>query len=140
MSNFFAVRDEIAEKLKEIPAFKQIYTPLNSVKVTEMAQVTPAAHVNFARFSPQAVASQGKATMLSMRWAVTVACQNAQSQMNDGSAVTDQAGNLLGEVIELLAGWKPESSRMPLVLVDAKEAFNPTFAYLTAVFESQQII
>ncbi len=35
MSTFFAVRDEIAEKLKEIPEFLKIYTPLNSVSVTE---------------------------------------------------------------------------------------------------------
>lgn len=52
---FFAVRDEIAEKLKEIPEFLKIYTPLNSVGVTEMSQVTPSAHVNFVRIDKKPV-------------------------------------------------------------------------------------
>ena len=55
MSTFFAVRDEIAEKLKEIPEFLRIYTPLNSVSVTEMSQVTPSAHVNFVRIDKRQV-------------------------------------------------------------------------------------
>ena len=54
MSTFFAVRDEIVEKLKEIPDFLKIYTPLNSVQISEMSQVVPSVHVNFARVVKQA--------------------------------------------------------------------------------------
>jgi len=140
VSDFFAVRGEIAEKLKEVPDFKQIYTPLNSVLVTEMAQVTPSAHVNFVRIRSKDSAGKGKMNMISQQWAVTVACKNARSQSIDGSAVTDQAGNLLEDVIQLLSGWKPASARGELMLVDVKEAFSTGFAYLTAVFESERFI
>ncbi len=78
--------------------------------------------------------------MISQQWAVTVACKNARSQSIDGSAVTDQAGNLLEDVIQLLSGWKPASARGELMLVDVKEAFSTGFAYLTAVFESERFI
>lgn len=140
MSNFFAVRDEIALKLKDIPEFKQVYTPLNSVLVTEMSQVTPAAHVNFQRIVPTAEAGQGKLNMLTLRWAVTVACRNAQSQMSNGNVVTDEAGTLLDSVIKLLSGWQPASSARPLNLVEVREGFSPGYAYLTAVFESKRFI
>ena len=47
--NFFAVRNEIYEKLKEIPGFKKVYTPANSAKVTELSQVTPNAQIYYRR-------------------------------------------------------------------------------------------
>ncbi|HCK31804.1 phage tail terminator protein [Acinetobacter ursingii] len=140
MSNFFAVRDEIAEKLKEISALKQIYTPLNSVKVTEMSQVTPAAHVNFQRITKVDSSGNSKVNMLGIRWAVTVACRNAQSQMTNGNVVTDEAGELLQDVIELLSGWQPSSSVRPLDLIEVREGFSTGFAYLTAIFESKKFI
>lgn len=140
MANFFAVRDEIAEKLKEISAFKQIYTPLNSVKVTEMSQITPAAHVNFQRIAKADASSNSKVNMLGIRWAVTVACRNAQSQMTNGNDVTDEAGELLQKVIELLSGWQPINSVRPLELIDVREGFSAGFAYLTVIFESKKFI
>lgn len=140
MANFFSVRAEIAEKLKEIQAFKQIYTPLNSVKVTEMSQVTPSAHVNFIRIAPVASAGRGSINKVEQQWAVTVACRNAQSQLNNGDVVTDEAGDLLEEVIKLLSGWEPESGRDALSLVDVREGFSSSFAYLTAVFSSSRFI
>ncbi len=139
MANFFAVRAEIAEKLKEIPEFKQIYTPLNSVSVTEMGQVTPAAHINFHRIRKVDDAGRGSKNLLGMQWAVTVACRNAQSQRNDISAVADEAGELLDQVIELLSGWEPESSIAPLRIVEVKDGYGPTFVYYTVIFESQKI-
>lgn len=139
MANFFAVRAEIAEKLKEIPEFKEIYTPLNSVSVTEMSQVTPAAHVNFHRIRKVDDAGRGSKNLLGMQWAVTVACRNAQSQRNDITAVADEAGELLDQVIELLSGWEPESSIVPLRIVDVKDGYGPAFVYYTVIFESQKI-
>ena len=59
MSTFFAVRDEIVEKLKEIPDFLKIYTPLNSVQISEMSQVVPSVHVNFVRVVKQAEVGEG---------------------------------------------------------------------------------
>ncbi|WP_312049223.1 phage tail terminator protein [Acinetobacter courvalinii] len=139
MANFFAVRAEIAEKLKEIPEFKEIYTPLNSVSVTEMSQVTPAAHVNFHRIRKVDDAGRGSKNLLGMQWAVTVACRNAQSQRNDITAVADEAGELLDQVIELLSGWEPESSIVPLRIVEVKDGYGLAFVYYTVIFESQKI-
>lgn len=140
MANFFAVRAEIAEKLKEIPEFKQIYTPLNSVSVTEMGQVTPAAHVNFHRIRKVDEAGRGSKNLLGLQWAVTVACRNAKSQLNDISAVADEAGELLDQVIEPLAGWEPDNSIEPLQIVDVKDGYGPAFVYYTVIFESRRII
>lgn len=139
MANFFAVRAEIAEKLREISGFKQIYTPLNSVSVTEMSQVTPAAHVNFHRVRKVDDAGRGKSNLLGLQWTVTVACRNAQSQRNDITAVADEAGDFLNQVIELLAGWEPDSSIAPLQIVDVKDGYGPAFVYYTVIFESQMI-
>lgn len=136
---FFQIRTEIVEKLKEITEFKQIYTPLNSRQVTEGTQVTPSAHVNFVRIGSNDSAGQGRALMLGQLYAVTVACRNAQSQI-DATAVTDEAGILLDQVIGLLSGWKPESSRNPLQLVEVKDGYSPAFCYLTAVFEAKRMM
>ncbi|MBJ8443846.1 phage tail terminator protein [Acinetobacter bereziniae] len=140
MSSFFAVRDEIANKLKEIPSFKEIYTPHNSAKITEMMQITPSAHVNFARIVKKADAGAGKVNQLGQQWAVSVACRNAQSQMTNGNAVNDEAGELTEEVIKLLSGWQPRSSIRPLNLIDVKEGYSPTCTYITVIFESQKFI
>lgn len=136
MTTFFAVRDEIAEKLKEIPEFLKIYTPANSTTVTEMSQVTPSAHVNFARLNTRSSAGQGKANMLGQQWAVSVACRNAQSQQSNGNALNDELGLLTEKVIKLLSGWRPNGSVRPLELVEVRDAYSPTFAYTTLVFES----
>lgn len=140
MASFFSIRGEIAVKLKELTELKQIYTPLNSVSVTEMSQVTPSAHVNFVRINTNDVAGKGNISMIGQQWAVTVACRNAQSQMNDGSVVTDEAGDLLERVVALLGGWQPESSRDPLRLIEVREGFSSSFCYLTAVFSSSRFI
>ena len=140
MSTFFAVRDEIAEKLKEISEFKQIYTPLNSVVVTEMSQITPSAHINFVRIDKKASAGKGGINQIGQQWAVTVACRNAQSQKNDGRAVSDEAGLLTEKVIQLLSGWKPQSSRNELDLISVRDGYSAGFAYITIIFESQKFI
>lgn len=140
MSTFFAVRDEIAEKLKEIPELLKIYTPLNSVSVTEISQVTPSAHVNFVRIDKKASAGRGSINQIGQQWAVTVACRNAQSQMTDGRAVSDEAGLLTEKVIQLLSGWQPQASRTALEMISVRDGYSPGFAYITIIFESQKFI
>lgn len=140
MSTFFAVRDEIVEKLKEISEFKQIYTPLNSVNVTQTSQVTPSVHVNFARVDKKASAGRGRGNHIGQQWAVTVACRNAQSQMVDGRAVSDEAGFLTEKVIQLLSGWRPKESRTALEFISVRDGYSPGFAYITIIFESQKFI
>ena len=140
MANFFAVRAEIAEKLKEIIEFKQIYTPMNSVSVTEMSQVVPSAHVNFVRVRKIDDAGKGKSNLLGLQWAVTVACRNAKAQLNDITALADEAGELLNKVIQLLSGWEPDNSIDPLQIVDVKDGYGPAFVYYTVIFESTKII
>ncbi|ENX02339.1 hypothetical protein F900_01403 [Acinetobacter modestus] len=140
MANFFDVRAEIAEKLKEITEFKQIYTPINSVSVTEMGQVTPAAHVNFHRVRKIDDAGKGKSNLLGLQWSVTVACRNAKAQLNDITALADEAGELLNKVIQLLSGWELDNSIDPLQIVDVKDGYGPAFVYYTVIFESTKII
>lgn len=140
MTTFFAVRDEIAEKLKEISDFRKIYTPLNSVNVTEMSQVTPSAHVNFVRIDLKDSKGNGKMNQIGQQWAVSIACRNAQSQLNDGRAVADEAGALTEKVIRLLAGWQPVASRIPLQLLSVRDGYSSSFAYITIIFESEKFI
>ena len=137
---FFAVRDEIAEKLKEISDFRKIYTPLNSVSVTEMSQDTPSAHVNFVRIDLKDSKGSSKLNQIGQQWAVSIACRNAQSQLNDGGAVADEAGALAEKVIQLLSGWKPSSSRIPLRFLSVRDGYSPGFAYITIIFESEKFI
>jgi hypothetical protein len=70
---------------------------------------------------------------------VTVACRNAQAQLNNISALADEAGELLDQVIELLAGWEPESSIEPLQIIDVKDGYGPAFVYYTVILESRKI-
>lgn len=137
MSSFFAPRTEIVEKLKEITAFKQIYTPFNTAQITEQSQVTPSAHVNFANLSDVQTAGRGIAVAVKQRYAVTVACRNARSQL-DAVPVTDEGGELLMQVIQLLSGWQPPSSTQPLELIAVKDDYSPTACYFTAVFEAKR--
>ena len=139
MADFFLTRSEIAAKLEEITGFKKIYTPLNSSKIFEGQQITPSAHVNFSRIDVEATESKGKAVLLGKRWSVTIACSNAASQA-DGSLVTDQAGELLNQVILLLSGFKPTASRDALVLLGVTEGYSSAAIYLTAVFLSREFV
>jgi len=136
MSNFFAVRAEIAEKLKEIPEFLKIYTPINIGSITELSQVVPSAHVNYFRTNVLDVAGRGKVNKLGLQWDVTVTGRHAASQLSDGSRAIDQAGELLDKVIILLSGWQPASSKDPLKLIRISEEFSSTCVYVTAIFES----
>lgn len=137
--NFFAVRSEIAEKLKEIVDFKKIYTPANSAKVTELSQVTPNAQVYYRRVRILDDAGRSSANMLNQQWEVTICERNAASQLNDGSAVLDRVGILTMKVLKLLSGWKPDSSIRPLNMVAVEEDYSPTCVYITLVFESKLI-
>lgn len=140
MTTFFAVRDEIAEKLGEIPELRKIYTPLNSVSVTEMSQVTPSAHVNFVRIDLKDSKGNSKLNQIGQQWAVSIACRNAQSQLNDGAVVADEAGALAEKVIQLLSGWKPVASRIPLRFLSVRDGYSSGFAYITIIFESEKFI
>lgn len=140
MSNFFAVRAEIAKKLEEIPEFKKIYTPINIGSTSELSQITPCAHVNYLRIRKVDEAGRGSLNALKQEWDITIAERHAASQLSDGSKAIDQAGELASMVISLLSGWKPESSTRPLSLVRISEDFSPTCVYITMVFESSFFI
>jgi hypothetical protein len=135
--NFFAVRNEIYEKLKEITDFKKIYTPANSAKVTELSQVTPNAQIYYRRVRKSDEASRASMMSLVQQWEVTICERHAASQQNDGSAVLDRAGALTIKVLKLLSGWRPASSNRPLEMVVVEEDYSPTCVYITLVFESK---
>lgn len=136
MSNFFAVRAEIAEKLEEITEFKKVYTPINIGSTSELSQITPNAHVNYLRVNILDSAGRGKVNKLGLQWDVTITERHAASQLTDGSRAIDQAGELLDKVISLLSGWQPASSKDPLKLIRISEEFSSTCVYVTAIFES----
>ncbi|RJL72323.1 phage tail terminator protein [Acinetobacter radioresistens] len=138
--NFFAVRDEIAEKLTGISGLKKIYTPANSATVTELSQVTPNALVYYRRIRKLDDVAKSSMNMLAQQWEVTVVERHASAQLNDGSAVLDRAGALTQQVLELLSGWQPASSARPLNLIAVEEDYSPTCVYITLVFESKMFI
>lgn len=138
--NFFAVRSEIAEKLKEITDFKIIYTPANSAKITEITQVTPNAQVYYRRVRKVDDAGRSTTNMLAKQWEVTVVERHAASQLSNGSEALDIAGVLTEQVLELLSGWQPNSSVRPLDLVAIEEDYSATCVYITLVFESKSFI
>ncbi|MCX0332281.1 hypothetical protein NVT87_15545 [Acinetobacter radioresistens] len=138
--NFFAVRDEIAEKLTGISGLKKIYTPANSATVTELSQVTPNAQVYYRRIRKLDDVAKSSMNMLAQQWEVTVVERHASAQLNDGSAVLDRAGALTQQVLELLSGWQPASSARPLNLIAVEEDYSPTCVYITLVFESKMFI
>ncbi|EJO35592.1 phage tail terminator protein [Acinetobacter radioresistens] len=138
--NFFAVRDEIAEKLTGISGLKKIYTPANSATVTELSQVTPNAQVYYRRIRKLDDVAKSSMNMLAQQWEVTVVERHASAQLNDGSAVLDRAGALTQQVLKLLSGWQPASSARPLNLIAVEEDYSPTCVYITLVFESKMFI
>lgn len=138
--NFFAVRSEIADKLKEITDFKIIYTPANSANITEITQITPNAQVYYRRVRKVDDAGRSSMNMLAKQWEVTVVERHAASQLSNGSEALDIAGVLTEQVLELLSGWQPNSSVRPLDLVAIEEDFSATCVYITLVFESKSFI
>lgn len=140
MSTFFAVRDQIAEKLKDISDFKVIYTPANSVKVQEMSQIVPSAHVNFVTLTKSSGSSRGDLSQLKQQWAVSIACRNASSQVTNGNVLNDEIGLLTNKVIKLLQGWEYEEFTEPLKLVNIRDGYSVGFAYMTIIFESEMFI
>lgn len=140
MSNFFAVRAEIAKKIEEILEFKKVYTPINIGSTSELSQFTPCAHVNYLRIRKADDAGRGGVNALKQEWDITIVERHAAAQLSDGSKAIDKAGELASSVIKLLSGWKPESSTRPLSLVRIGEEFSPTCVYITMVFESSFFI
>lgn len=140
MTTFFAVRDVIAEKLKEITEFKKIYTPTNSTTVTELSQVTPSAHINFVRMQKVSDKGFGQSNLVKKQWAVSVACRNAGSQQSNGNALNDEIGLLTEKVINLLSGFETDHSVDPLVFVDVRDGYSASYAYVTIVFESNHFM
>ena len=138
--DFFAVRKEIYEKLKEIPDFKKVYTPANSAKVTELSQVTPNAQIYYRRVRKSDDAGRSSVMSLAQQWEVTICKRHAASQQNDGSAVLERAGMLTMKVLKLLSGWRPASSKRPLDMIAIEEDYSPTCVYITLVFESKMFV
>ena len=83
---------------------------------------------------------RGALNKLGQQWAVTVACRNAKSQLNDGRAVSDEVGLLTEKVIQLLSGWEPDSSTSELRFVSISDGYSAAFAYVTIIFESEKFI
>lgn len=137
---FFAVRDLIAEKLKEIPEFKKIYTPANSVKVQENSQIVPSAHVNFARLSKNSGSGRGDLNQLKKQWAVSIACRNASAQVSNGNALNDEIGLIAEKVIKLLSGWEYDEFCEPLKFLSVADGYSVGFAYMTIIFESEMFV
>lgn len=141
---FFAVREQIAQKLEQFVTngdVKKVYTPNNSLQVTENQQVTPSLHVNYAGLGGVEARVLGKVNALTKRYAVSVACRNEAAQRDNGLALEDQLGELTNKVIQVISGFKPQGMHKPLLLVDVRESHSlGGFAYTTLVFEITEFI
>lgn len=141
---FFAVRKQIAGELERFVkdgSVKKVYTPNNSLQVTENQQVTPSLHVNYAGLGGVESSASGKANAITKRYAVSVACRNEASQRDNGLALEDQLGELTNKVIQAIGGFRPQGMRKPLRLIDVRESHSlGGFAYTTIIFEITEFI
>lgn len=141
---FFAVREQIAQKLEQFVTdsdVKKVYTPNNSLQVTENQQVTPSLHVNYAGLGDIDARSSGKVNALTKRYSVSVACRNEASQRDNGLALDEQLGELTNKVIKTLSGFYSEDALEPLKLIAVRESYSlGGFAYTTIIFEVKELV
>lgn len=142
---FFAVRKQIADELERFVkdgSVKKVYTPNNSLQVTENQQVTPSLHVNYAGVGDVESRASGEVNALTKRYAVSIACRNEASQRDNGLALDDQLGELTNKVIKVLGGFCPEDALEPLrLLANLRESYSlGGFAYMTLIFEVKELV
>lgn len=141
---FFAVRKQIADELEQFVTngdVKKVYTPNNSLQVTENQQVTPSLHVNYAGLGGVESSASGKANAITKRYAVSVACRNEASQRDNGLAIDERLGLLTNKVIKVLGGFYPEDALEPLKLIAVRESYSQGgFAYTTLIFEVKELV
>lgn len=135
----------IVERLiDQVSGFRAVLTAADLAGIKQSQQVTPAAHVVYAGFEVPAGQGQqdaeGGSQVILVRWMVVVAVRNARTQVT-GAAAREDAGPLMGAVIEALKGWAPAEGFAPLVMRPAPPAaYDAGFADFPILFTTTTVV
>ncbi|MDP2783300.1 MAG: hypothetical protein Q8O38_01710 [Sulfurimicrobium sp.] len=138
--NHLALEPLLIERLKSaVPEFRDVIGMADLAAMQESSQVTPAAHVIYQGDTLPSgnSAGQGSTQMVVQTWWVVVAVRSARDTRG-GSGAREEAGTLLGGVIQALSGWNPGNGFQPLQRVNTiKPGFNAGFGYFPLAFETR---
>lgn len=136
-----ALEPVLVARLKlHLPKGTHVLTAADLDKVTEANQPVPAVHIVYRGFRPAETRVDGAAVRLIHTWYAVVATRNVR-EMRSGQAARAEAGQLAGQAILALMGFKPEGLTKPLQPVPAPgPGHSGGFQYLPCAFETETVL
>lgn len=107
IKNYLAFGELLRERLREkVTSAKAVKTASEIAGLNEKAIVSPTLFVLYMGDAPADTDDDWDARITTQRWLVVVAVRNRRDQAG-GEGVQDEAGPVIGEVINALRDWHP---------------------------------
>lgn len=128
-------------RLEEIPAFAGCVHGAGELARAGAARDTPHIEVAYAGYTVASQATSGKAVKVAVRWRVDVVVRETRQQV-DGAPARALAGDVVGQVLSHLLGWRPDGGVFgPLELMDsdATVTYRAGVLRFPLLFQSEQV-
>jgi len=147
--NYLEAEQGIVEILRlKVPELKAIYTPATLGDMQETSQICPAAHViyNGETVMSRAGGAQasawdagiGSLVTAYQYWLVVLVTHNVTAQLQNTSALREDAGQLITKTLKALQGVKVSENTSPLLRITAPAPeYKAGFSYYPFVFTTQ---
>lgn len=134
--DFLALEADIVARLRaRCPAARAVLTAEDLADVQARSQTTPALHVIYGGYRVLEASDTGRNARTEQTWVVVVALRAATQRATAASAPRVRAGELVGELLAALMGWRPAANMRPLTLANGpRPVFRDGCAYLPFAF------
>lgn len=136
--NFFAVRDAIAEALREALPDVAVLTADDLEGVEEAAQPTPAVHLIYQSFDVVSTVPSGKTAQIRQGWMAVCVERHDGEKRKASREVGGRIEPLVNGVLNTLMGWRhPDTGMRPLVITSPPEPkWRRPFYYFPLTFSA----
>jgi hypothetical protein len=130
MENYLSAEQLIIDRLEAQIDGVHVLSAADLSGVDETRQVTPAVHVIYNGDDLGDRAGDGADQIVRQRWLTVVATRNVRN-ISDGKAAREDAGKIVLEVLDALAGWQPDGEHGNLVrIAGPSPAYRTGYLYI----------
>jgi hypothetical protein len=117
--DFFSLEPLLIARLRAtVTGIRVVLSGMDMDGLLDLPQQTPAIYVLYSDYGIADQVDADREARITQTWLVVVAVQSVRTPKS-GTDVRHLAGPLLGNVLQSLLGWQPDSAHMPLQLETA---------------------
>lgn len=141
ITDHLAAEALIIARLKDRVSVPHVLSVAELAGVLEEKQLTPAVQVIYAGTTPQGGDPDGAHRIAAQSWLTVVAVRNARQTGRSGTAIREQAGPIITQVLEALSGYRLGAGLRELRWMPGPApAYSGVFGYFPLRFECEFLI